>query len=106
MLKYLATLIAVLIPIAASAQSMDSLQKARDLGNLIASEELCGLVFNQDAIARWIDENTDPADMGFSATLQMMTEGAAFGFSDMSESSKTAHCRSIERTARYFGFIE
>ena len=106
MQKYLATLIAVLIPITASTQSMDSFQKAQDLGNLLASEEFCGLVFNQDAIVRWIDENTDPADMGFSATLQMMTDGAEFGFSDMSESSKTAHCRSIERTARHFGFIE
>lgn len=104
--KYLATLIAILIPIAASAQSIDSLQKATALGNLLASEELCGFVFNQDAIARWIDENTDPADMGFSATLHMMTEGAKFGFPDMSESSRTAHCRSIERTARHFDFVE
>ena len=88
------------------AQSLDSMQKAQELGSILASEEMCGLVYDQDAISRWIDENTDPADMGFSSTLSMMTEGSKFQFEEMSTSSKTAHCRSIERTTRHFGFIE
>ena len=106
MWKRLVMLIAVLVPAVSAAQSTDSLVKAQELGNILASEELCGLVFNQDAIVRWIDDNTDPADMGFSGMLQMMTEGAKFGFPGMSESSKTAHCRSVERVAQHFGFIE
>ena len=96
----------LLISVAAQAQSFDSIQKAQELGSILASEEMCGLVYDQDAISRWIDENTDPGDMGFSGMLSMMTEGSKLQFADMSKSSKTAHCRSIERTARHFAFIE
>lgn len=93
-------------PLPLTAQSMASMQKAQDLGTLLAAEEFCSLTYDQGAIGRWIDENTDPADMGFSGTLNMMTEGSAFQLRDMSDSSKAAHCRSIERTARHYGFVE
>lgn len=88
------------------AQSLDSKQKAQELGSILASEEMCGLEYDQDAISRWIDENTDPADIAFASTLSMMIEGSKFYFEEMSTSSKTAHCRSIERTTRHFGFIQ
>ena len=94
------------MPSIVSAQSLDSIQNAQALGTVLASEEICGLRYDQDAISRWIDGNTDPSDMSFSSNLNMMTEGSAFMFEGMSESSKTAHCRSIERTSRHFGFIE
>lgn len=94
------------LPLSLSAQSMDSMQKAQELGTILAAEEFCQLSYDQDAIGKWIDENTDPADMGFSSTLNLMTEGSAFQLRDMSESSKTAHCRSIERTARHYGFVD
>ncbi|PIE16350.1 MAG: signal recognition particle [Rhodobacterales bacterium] len=79
---------------------------AQELGTLLAAEKFCGLSYNQAAIGKWIDENTDPSDMGFSSTLTMMIEGSSLMQGDMSESSKTAHCRSIERTAHHYGFIE
>lgn len=90
----------------AQAQNFDSMQKATELGTILAAEELCGLSFNQDAVADWIDENTDPSDMSFPGTLQMMVDGSTFQNSSMSGSALTAHCRSVERTARHFGFIE
>ena len=99
--------VVLLLPVStASAQSMGSMQKATELGSILASEEFCGLSYNQDAIGSWIDEHTDPSNMGFTSTLNMMTEGSKFQMKGMSESSKTAHCRSVARTARHFGFIE
>ncbi len=94
------------VPLPLAAQSLDSMRVAKDLGTILAAEEFCDLSYDQEAISNWIDENTDPADMGFSSTLNMMTEGSAFQLRDMSESSKTAHCRSIERTARHYGFVD
>jgi len=85
---------------------MDSMWMANELGTILASEEYCGLTFSQDAIAEWIDQNIDPSDMGFSGTLQMMTEGARYNLGGMGASRKTAHCRSIERSARHYGFVE
>lgn len=91
---------------AAQAQNFESMQKATELGTILAAEQLCGLSFNQDAVADWIDQNTDPSDMGFPGTLQMMVDGSTFQNSGMSGSALTAHCRSVERTSRHFGFID
>ncbi len=106
MIKKLFILAMAAAPALASAQSMDSMQKAQELGTLLAAEKFCGLSYNQAAISKWIDENTDPSDMSFSGTLTMMIEGSSVMQGDMSESSKTAHCRSVERTAHHYGFIE
>lgn len=90
----------------ASTQSMQSMQIASDLGTLLASEDLCGLAYDHDAIDRFIDDYVDPSDMSFASTLQMMTDGQTFMMGDMSEAAKRAHCRAIGRTARHHGFIE
>ena len=106
MRKYLVVLAAVLLPTLIMAQSLDSYVLAEDLGNILASEEFCALEYDQTAITRWIDEYTDPTDMGFAGTLQMMTESTKYRLPEMSESSKTAHYYSIERAARHYRFIE
>ena len=101
-----ASVLVALVPAFAASQSLDSLEQARNLGSVLAAEEFCGLAYDQDAIGGWIDENTDPSDMGFASTLRLMTDGAAYDLRDMSDSSRTAHCRAIERTARHYGFVE
>ena len=101
-----ASVLVVLVPTFAASQSLDSLTLARNLGSVLAAEEFCGLTYDQDAIAGWIDENTAPSDMSFASTLRLMTDGAAYDLRDMSDSSRTAHCRAIERTARHFGFVK
>ena len=88
------------------AVASDNLEKAQNLGSILAAESMCGFTYKKRAISRWIDENTDPSDMGFASTLQLMTDGASFNQNGMSESSRTAHCRSVERSARHFEFIE
>lgn len=93
-------------PSLATAQSMASMNAAMNLGSVLAAENFCGLSYDQNAISAWIDTNTDPGDMSFASTLSMMTDGAGFELQSMSESSRTAHCRSIERTARHYGFID
>lgn len=90
----------------AIADSLASMEKATNLGSVIASEEFCDLTFDQDAIEDWIDQNVDPDDMGFPSTLNMMVMGSEFQHEGMSKSAKTAHCRSIKRVAKRYGFVE
>ncbi|MFN4058183.1 MAG: hypothetical protein ACK4HW_08380 [Roseinatronobacter sp.] len=90
----------------AAAQGFESMQKASNLGTVIASEQQCGLSFDQDAIEAWIDENTDPSDMSFAGNLQMMIQGSQYNTGSLSGSALTAHCRAVERTSRHFGFIQ
>lgn len=91
---------------AASAQNFDSMRKAQELATILGSEEYCSLSYDQDAIAAWIDANTDPSDMGFASILDVSINGVSYGLEDRSASAKTAHCRSVSRTAQHFGFID
>jgi len=89
----------------AISQSFESMQLAMNLGTVLGSEEACGLQYDQSAISAWIDQNVEPSDMEFASSLNMMTGGTRYAIEDMSQSALTAHCRTIERTARHFGFV-
>lgn len=99
-------LIAALLATPAAAQNLRSMQIANDLGSILGAERACRLVYDQAAIERWIDQNVDASDMSFPSTLSLMTQGAEFQLRSMQGSALAAHCRSVERTARHFGFIQ
>lgn len=99
----MAALAAVSGPVA--AQGLDSMNVAVELGTVLASEEACGLSFNQEAIAAFIEANVAADDMSFASTLGMMTGGKKYEIDEMSASSKTAHCTQIKRVAATYKFI-
>ncbi len=105
-MRYILMVLVSVFGAMAQAQSMETIRLADDLGTILGSEKVCNLTYNQDAIAFWIDTKVPPEDMTFASTLSMMTEGTAFRLQDISESTRTAHCRSVERTAKHYGFIE
>ncbi len=76
------------------------------LGRVLASEEPCGLTYNQEAIGNWIDKNTDPSNRDFPRFLSIGAASIRLQFKTMNTGSKTVHCRSVEGTARYLGFIK
>lgn len=85
----------------AFASSSDT---ALALGNVLASEEVCGLTYDQDAIGKYIEQNVAEDDMQFASTLQLMTEGTKLQLQDMGKSQLTAHCAQIKRVAKKYGF--
>ncbi len=87
------------------AQGLESMSLANELGTVLASEEACGLTFDQTAIAAFIGAKVPADDMSFASTLNMMTEGQKYQMEGMSASSKTAHCTQIKRVAASYGFI-
>lgn len=104
-IMFTATILAA-TSVGASAQSMDSMSAASNLGSILAAESFCGLRYDQTAITNWIDQNTRPDDMSFASMLSMMTDGATYELQSMGQSQRTAHCHSVERTARHYGFID
>ena len=90
----------------AAAQNLGQMQIAAGLGSLLASEEPCGLTFDQEAIGAYVAENVDPAAMGFAGDLALQTQYSGLQISDMNESGLTAHCAVIARTAEHYGFID
>jgi hypothetical protein len=91
---------------AGTASAQDSSQVALSLGNVLASEELCGLHYDQDVIKKYIDSHVRADDMDFIPTLRLMTEGSRYQNQQMSPSTKTAHCEQTTRVARSYGFIQ
>ncbi|UNK36584.1 signal recognition particle [Shinella sp. H4-D48] len=79
---------------------------AHQLGNVIASEQPCGLSYNQDAIAKYIEDNVSDEAMGFASMLDLMTRGAAASIEELTNSGKTAHCAQTRRVAKRYGFIK
>lgn len=105
-MRTLLVLVSCLSGSVAVAQDLQSMQRAQALGTVLAAEEKCGLSYDQDAIKAWIDGNVPADDMDFASTLSLMTMGMQSQLDEMSKSSLTAHCRSVERTARKYHFVK
>lgn len=96
----------ILAPTALFAWSdVDRITTAQALGNVLGSESVCELSFNQDAIAAYIDATIPADDMKFTPMLITMTTASERQASEMSRSALTAHCRQIARVAASFGFV-
>jgi hypothetical protein len=98
--------ITVALPLPAMSQSLETMTLANNLGSVLASEEKCGLSFNQKAIEAFIEKKVSADDMGFASTLNTMTSGSKAQLQRMSQSALTAHCTQIRRVAKSYGFTE
>lgn len=89
-----------------SAQSLESMSLATNLGDVLASEAFCGLAYDQDAIQAYIGKHVRADDMSFPSTLDMMVMGQKAQMEDFSASQKTAHCAQVGRIAKSYGFVK
>ena len=89
----------------ASAVEMGSMQIATDLGEVLGSENACGLSYDQAAIRAFIDQHVQPDDISFPSDLSVMTSAARRELREMTTSQKIAHCAQISRVARSYHFI-
>lgn len=105
MLKKLIFAALVLAQMSTAAQAI-SKKSAMVLGKVLVSEVPCGLTYNQEAVGNWIDKNTDPSDLEFPYFLSIGAASMRAQFKTMNTDRKTAHCRSVEKTARYLGFFK
>ena len=93
-------------PTAAQMSDIDMFQTANALGTIIGSETFCGLSYDQDAVAAYIASIVPPDRMDFASVLSAMVQGQGFNNQSLRGSAKTAHCASVDQTARHYGFIE
>ena len=82
------------------------MELANSLGNVLASEEVCDLSYDQAAIAAFIEARVPADDLTFPSNLSLMTSGAAYQLKNMSVSAKTAHCTQAARIAKSYGFTD
>lgn len=97
----------VLAAMATPAVAWDDMKRmsvAQSLGDVMASEEVCGLAYDHDKVAAYVEKTVPATDMEFTSMLNLMTMGAKAQTDDMSASSKAAHCAQIRRVAKSYGF--
>ena len=104
-MKKISGALGALLLMSVPAAGQGSSQIASQLGNVLASEEPCGLTYDQAAIEAFIDKNVKPSDLDFASELSMMTTGKAYMIKKMTPSALTAHCTQIKRTAKTYKFI-
>jgi hypothetical protein len=106
-LRSLPVLASFLVLVTSGSQAQQRSYAVADaLGNVLASEKLCKLQYNQQAIKTFIDAHVQKDDMKFPGTLAMKIRIYQTQNETMSGSAKTAHCAQIERVARSFGLIQ
>ncbi len=84
----------------------DPTRIALSLGELLGSEEACGLAFDQPAIEAFIDKNAPADDMTFTTTMNIFARPMPDEIAKMSVSQRTAHCAQMRRVAKAFGFVK
>jgi hypothetical protein len=103
-MKYLIVSAALCASPAAAMDDLEAMSLAVSLGSVIASEETCGLNYDQAAIADFIRSSVPADRMDFASQMNLQVMGAGAMLTTMTQSQKTAHCAAIDQTARHFGF--
>ncbi len=91
---------------AAEVCAQSAYRVATDLGQVIGSEEACGLAFDQAAIEAYIAANVPADAMDFTVTLNAEANVLRRRIVDWPKSRVTAHCAQIARVAKTYGFVK
>ena len=87
----------------ARAQSSDV---AAGLGSIVAAEKLCGLEYDQAAIAEYVRKHVPENDMDFAKSLSAYAHIYQTSQEGFSASEKTAFCEQTRRVAKSYGFTK
>ncbi|MEO0678825.1 MAG: hypothetical protein AAF192_00255 [Pseudomonadota bacterium] len=91
--------LAVLIPVAAQANSLASMQVATELSVVIASETVCDFKVDSAKAQAFIERKVPVDDLGFAPMLNLMIEGNRHEISSKSGVELDTHCFQTRRAA-------
>lgn len=113
MKRMIATAVLSLMPFSATAQTaaqqsdmfVQNMLSSHGLATILAGEQACGLTYQPDALAAFVDETVGAENTGFLSTLSLSLDGEKFRMEEMTGSERIVYCRQIERNAQAFGFL-
>lgn len=76
------------------------------LADLLASEEVCGLSYDQAALARLVSDRVAADDVSFTDDVASLSGFAKYRLDSMGASARTVHCTQIARLAAEFGLTK
>lgn len=102
----IAAVLACLATAATAADDLETMELASSLGAVLAGGDKCGYSFDNGAVIAFVQERVPAEDLGFSAMLNTMTQGAGFQLDELSEAAFIAQCAVVEQTAKHYGFMK
>ncbi|WP_428029142.1 signal recognition particle [Ancylobacter sp.] len=99
-------ILAVALVMLASTARADTTFFGNELGNLLASETVCGLKYRPEAIEALVRKRVGGDLVEFASRLSLLTSNAAFDLKSMSADARAAHCMEVKKTAKSYGFID
>jgi hypothetical protein len=98
------TVMVVAFPFLSRAEDSSAVQL--QLSTLLAAENECGMIYDQDAIQQFIDKKVSADDLDFASSLAMMSRGQQAQVEQMSDSGKFAFCAQQRRVAKKLNFVQ
>lgn len=89
--------------VSAIAKQNDTTELAFQLGELTGSESVCELAIDQEKLKSFIEQHVPADDMEFARTMENRSIVFSVTFSQMSPSTKTAHCFQMRRLVKSLG---
>jgi len=105
MLRLVAVAAAILATGAAFSQTIEEQMQAREIANILASEEPCKLSYNQSAIQKLIDAKLKASDINSPVMIPYYTNATAMKIEKISPSQLTAHCVQMKRVSEHYGLL-
>lgn len=105
-LKLIGEAVLVVLAVAGPAAAETDMQLALDLGDVVGSEGICGMKFEQPAIAAFIEARVPADDTRFIGIMNTAANVMDKKFARFSASQQTAHCTQMRRVAKSFGFVK
>ncbi len=75
------------------------------LATVLASEEVCELAYDQEAISEWVSRNVAADDLAFASQLEGQVLVGQSILATHTASQRTAHCAAVTNSARHYGFV-
>jgi hypothetical protein len=89
----------------AKADDLADLAKMMEMANILGAEAPCAMPLDAAAVSRWVAENVDATDTGFTTGLPGYTKASEAQIKGMSGAAKAAQCTAIRRQAEAFGLL-
>jgi hypothetical protein len=79
---------------------------AYQLGDVVGSEDACGLSFDAAAVAAFVETTVAADDMAFAGRMDGAARIMRHKIEGFGAAQRAAHCAQIRRVAKTYGFVK
>ncbi|HOT82286.1 MAG TPA: hypothetical protein PLQ12_03170 [Candidatus Defluviicoccus seviourii] len=106
LLAAICVIVAATVPSTAMTMSERDKDAIRNLAQILAGEQFCGLEFDQDILTKRLTSDPDGIPEGFLVALEEAMTVARFTQEHITGSHKAVHCATVKALAEKSGILK